>query len=72
MLLLSWEDDNLGVEKEILRLEHVFSNFYRFNVAQFKISRDEPGRATLSQVFPFSRGAGKAGSSLSIMLAMPV
>lgn len=52
-LLLSWEDDNLGVEREIKRLGHVFSNLYRFNVQEFRIPRKTPGRATISQVSTF-------------------
>ncbi len=32
VLLLSWEDDNLGVYQEMQRLEYVFSNLYRFDV----------------------------------------
>jgi hypothetical protein len=53
VLLLSWEDDNLGVELEIKRLGHVFSNLYRFNVQEFKIPRKTPGKATISCVSHF-------------------
>jgi len=53
VLLLSWEDDNLGVEQEISRLGHVFSNLYRFDVQDFKIPRKTPGRATISRLSTF-------------------
>lgn len=53
VLLLSWEDDNLGVEQEIKRLGHVFSNLYQFDVREFRIPRKTPGRATISQVSTF-------------------
>ena len=53
VMLLSWEDDNLGVEKEIRRLGYVFSNLYRFDVQQFKIPRKTPGRATSSRISTF-------------------
>lgn len=39
MLLLRWEDDNLGVETEIRRLGNVFSDLYRFDVQYFNIPR---------------------------------
>lgn len=52
-LLLSWEDDNLGVEKEIQRLGHVFSNLYRFEVHKFRIPRKTPGKATTTRVSTF-------------------
>jgi hypothetical protein len=53
VLLMSWEDDNLGVEKEIRRLGYVFSNLYRFNVQEFRIPRKTPGKATSKRVWTF-------------------
>jgi len=44
VLLLSWEDDNLGVEQEIKRLGYVFGNLYRFDVQEFRIPRKNPLR----------------------------
>lgn len=37
VLLLSWEDDDLGVRNEIRRLEAVFRDFYGYTVEQWKI-----------------------------------
>lgn len=53
VLLLSWEDDNLGVEREIRRLKHVFSVLYRFDVQEFKIPSKTPGKATTSRISDF-------------------
>lgn len=53
VLLLSWEDDNLGVDREIKRLGYVFKNLYRFDVEEFKIPKTTPGKATTSQVSTF-------------------
>ena len=60
MLLLSWKDDNLGVNKEILRLEQVFSNLYRYNVVKFTIPKEAPGNATISRVLSFLEKNGKS------------
>jgi hypothetical protein len=53
VLMLSWEDDNLGVEREIRRLKHVFSALYRFDVQEFKIPSKTPGKATTSRISDF-------------------
>ncbi len=53
VLLLSWEDDNLGVEREIRRLKHLFSVLYRFDVQEFKIPSKTPGKATTSRISNF-------------------
>jgi hypothetical protein len=53
VLLLSWEDDNLGVEQEIKRLRHIFANLYRFDVQEYQIPRKKPGKAAISRVSSF-------------------
>jgi hypothetical protein len=53
VLLLSLEDDNLGVEQEIKRLRHVFACLYRFDVREYQIPRKKPGKAAISRVSPF-------------------
>jgi hypothetical protein len=53
VLLLSWEDDNLGVEREIKRLKHVFSVLYRFDVQEFRIPSTTPGKATTFRIGSF-------------------
>jgi hypothetical protein len=42
VLLLSWEDDDLGVYTEINQLENVFANMYHFDVEKFEIPSLEP------------------------------
>ena len=58
VLLLSWEDDNLGVEHEIRRLGHVFSHLYHFDAQIFKIPRRTPGKATTSRISSFLENDG--------------
>ncbi|KAK0111112.1 hypothetical protein ONS95_001489 [Cadophora gregata] len=50
VLLMSWEEDNLGVEQELLRLKTVFSRLYNFDVQCFKIPSQSPARVTVSKV----------------------
>ena len=40
VLLLSWEDDNLGVIAEVLELQDVFENKYHFDTEEWKIPSD--------------------------------
>ena len=68
VLLLSWEDDNLGVDKEIKRLGHVFSHLYQFDVERFQIPRKTPGKATASRVSTFLENDG-VGSLLIVYYA---
>lgn len=58
VLLLSWEDDNLGVYREMDHLEDVFSNLYRFDVQSFKIPRKTAGKATTSRILSFLEDDG--------------
>jgi hypothetical protein len=58
VLLLSWEEDNLGVESEIQRLGGVFSNLYRFDVQEFKIPHKTPGKVTTTEVSKFLENDG--------------
>jgi hypothetical protein len=53
VLLLSWEDDNLGVYREMRRLEYIFSNLFRFDVQNFKIPPKTAGKATTSRILSF-------------------
>jgi hypothetical protein len=53
VLLLSWEDDNLGVDRDIRELGQVFSRIYRFHVHEFRIPRKTPGKATIAKVSTF-------------------
>ncbi len=58
VLLLSWEDDNLGVDREVKRLGYAFKNLYRFEVEEFKIPKKTPGKATTSRVSTFLENDG--------------
>lgn len=58
VLLLSWEDDNLGVHQEMKHLEYVFSNLYRFDVQSFKIPPKTAGKATASRILSFLEDDG--------------
>ncbi|KAE8443356.1 hypothetical protein EG329_001914 [Mollisiaceae sp. DMI_Dod_QoI] len=49
-LLVSWQDDNLGVEKEIQGLRRVFEDFYHFDVEEYHIPSDKPGSKTQARI----------------------
>lgn len=53
VLLLCWENDNLGVHREVGHLQHVFSNLYRFDVQTFKIPPKTAGKATTTRILTF-------------------
>lgn len=53
VLLLSWKDDNLGVRAEIDELRNVFSKLYRFEIHQYEIQGEKPGRDTQARVTNF-------------------
>ena len=53
VLLLSWEDDNLGVIKEVLELENVFRQVYFYDVEVWKIPSDHSFKALRTQVNRF-------------------
>jgi hypothetical protein len=42
VLLLSWLDDDLGVEREIKGLRHVFRDIYKFTVHEYRIPSGKP------------------------------
>jgi hypothetical protein len=42
VLLVSWEDDDLGVVTEVEKLAEIFSSDYGFEVTVSKISSDKP------------------------------
>ena len=42
VLLLSWEDDDLGVFEEVTELQDVFRHYYRFETEEWKIPSKRP------------------------------
>ena len=50
VLLLSWEDDDLGVEGEIDDLEAAFRDIYRYRVGRWKIPRSRSHNALVHQI----------------------
>lgn len=65
VLLLRWEDDNLGVDSEIKRLGNVFSDLYRFDVCLWNIPKESPARLTIARVSELVEACGN--DSLIIM-----
>ena len=53
VLLLSWEDDNLGVVTEVSELRDVFRQVYRYNVEQWRIPSDHSYKALRKQITRF-------------------
>ena len=50
VLLLSWEEDDLGVKKEIDDLEAVFRDIYRYRVERWKIPSNKSHNALVYQI----------------------
>ncbi|KAH9213693.1 hypothetical protein DL95DRAFT_524350 [Leptodontidium sp. 2 PMI_412] len=53
VLLLKWQDDDLGVETELKDLGHVFADLFHFGVDVFDIPSDKPDKALKRRVFDF-------------------
>jgi hypothetical protein len=56
VFFLSWENDSLGVQGEIDELRSIFLKLYRFEIHEYKIRGDKPGRDTQSKVATFLQG----------------
>ena len=52
-LLLSWEDDNLGVIDEVLELQDVFRDLYRFKTEEWKIPSSKSHNLLAAKVLDF-------------------
>lgn len=52
-LLLSWEDDNLGVVDEVTELEDVFRNCYRFETEAWKIPSKRSHNSLAAKIIAF-------------------
>lgn len=57
--LLSWEDDNLGVNFEINRLQEVLERRYRFNVELWSIPSVKSHNTLLGRLREFTRSYGE-------------
>jgi hypothetical protein len=59
VLLASWDADDLGVAQEVNTLEHVFIDFYRYDVSTYTIPIHHPDRALTRRVIEFVESAKK-------------
>ena len=53
MLLTNWEADDLGVINEAKALEHVFVEFYRYDVSTYTIPSYQPDLGLTRRVIEF-------------------
>lgn len=53
VLLLSWEDDNLGVIIEVLELQEVFRQVYLYDVKEWRIPSNHSYKALRKQITKF-------------------
>ncbi|KAH7370074.1 hypothetical protein BKA65DRAFT_487637 [Rhexocercosporidium sp. MPI-PUGE-AT-0058] len=53
VLLLKWQDDDLGVETELKDLGHVFADLFHYGVDVFDIPSEKPDKALKRRVFDF-------------------
>jgi hypothetical protein len=59
VLLLSWEDDDLGVASEIKDLRHVFMDIYNYQVQTYEIPNLTPDKAVKRRIFDFLEHDGE-------------
>ena len=52
-LLLSWEDDNLGVVKEVAELQQVLTDVYHFEVEAWKIPSAKSHNSLATKILGF-------------------
>jgi hypothetical protein len=68
VLLIRWEDDDLGVLSEIRDLEQVFQHFYNYNVETYDIPNTMPQRALNQRVQEFLKYDEKNGDETLLIV----
>lgn len=68
-LLLCWKEDNIGVRAEVEELRNVFQKLYRFEIHQYDIQGEKPGRDTQAQVTSFLHENDSADNLLILYYA---
>jgi hypothetical protein len=53
VLLLSWEEDDLGVLSETKRLKHVFQDRFNYQVQEYQIPSTKPDTKLKGRIFEF-------------------
>ncbi|KAI9663726.1 MAG: hypothetical protein M1821_007216 [Bathelium mastoideum] len=64
VLLLRWEDDNLGTQTELNDLRDIFQGVYRYNVEQYLIPSNDPTLHLEDRLNDFRRAYGAEGNLL--------
>lgn len=52
-MLTSWEDDDLGVAKEVEELQNVFNDLYHYDVEVYQIPSVKPDKALKRRMLEF-------------------
>ncbi|KAL8919466.1 MAG: hypothetical protein Q9208_006751 [Pyrenodesmia sp. 3 TL-2023] len=66
VLLLSWEDDDLGVQSEVNELDHVFENVFRYKTNRWRIPTSKSHNALVRRIMEALEEA-EVGNSLLIV-----
>jgi Caspase domain len=53
VLLLSWEDDDLGVVKEVTELQNLFEDLYHYEVQVYQIPNVKPDKELKRRMLQF-------------------
>ena len=59
VLLISWKDDDLGVAKEVEKLQNVFNDLYHYDVEVYQIPSVKPDKALKRRILEFLDGDGE-------------
>ncbi|KAI9698151.1 MAG: hypothetical protein M1836_004153 [Candelina mexicana] len=72
VLLLYWEDDNLGCVEEVLELDHVFQHIYHFRTAIYSIPSEKSHNKLNSTIADFIDITGSlSGPSIDWFIIQP-
>lgn len=59
VLLVSWEDDDLGVAKEVAELRNVFEHLYYYEVQVYRIPHAKPDKELKRRILDFLENDGE-------------
>ncbi len=62
--MMSWKSDDLGVKTEILKLQSVFRDLYRYDAKHWEIPDDDPDLEVMEQVLDLVKSGNRPDNLL--------